>query len=479
MAQNILSLLRDSAETYGDRVAMLDPSGQPVSFRNFQLMILSFADRLETKGVSAGQTVVVDLQDRIANMLLRLAVMHLGATATNVPYEVLAANGVSEPEWYLGDSAQAQASGQTRFIPIDPSWIAPPRRVLPLVEGGAMIRSTSGTTGVPKLRLITATNQSARILRSAGHRAWVEGPALVGYASVSSPGTNHFLRLFLEGSLQLGMAPTPEATLHMMDTHGVTKLLAPPHVFEKLLRTARESGFRPSGLQQIVLGGSAVSPETAREAEAIFGCELFNTYGSSETGSIAHFRPATREGGSRIMGRIYSDYPAQLRKEDGRLAAPGEEGELLLQVDPEIALLDYPSRQPLVNADGWFATGDVGRFLPDGSFELTSRLSDLLNVGGNKFAPSHFEALALDHGHVAEVIAFRAPVENGMDEIGLAIVGKEGFALEDFCHHMTHRLGTDFPFHVALLPEIPLTAAGKADRKGLTRAFVEWRAETA
>ncbi|PCD77935.1 hypothetical protein CLN94_01060 [Pseudothioclava arenosa] len=479
MARNILTWLQDACIEHGERTAMMDPAGMPVSFQTFHVMILSFADRLEAQGVRAGDVVQVRVTDWIANTLVRLAVMHLGATATHVPPEALLANGAPLPRWRIGTADQATPEDEGRYITLDASWIAPPRRLLPLVPGGALIRTTSGTTGLPKLRLMTAERQSARLEHSMSERGFVPGPTFIGYRPTSSPGTNHILRMLIEGHFQMHPQATPERSLEEMERHGITKILAPPRMIEQLVQAAERTGLRPSALHQIAVGGSAISEQLAARAEALFGCEVWNSFGSNETGAISIYRPTdpTRLPGS--VGRIQTQFGVRFTHEDGSPATAEEGGELWLQLRPDNRLADYPSGRSLCDAEGWIATGDVGRMLPDGTFQLLGRRSDFLNLGGNKVAPAHFEAVAREHPGVADVVAFRAPVASGSDEVGLAVRPREGFDLGAFCQHMARRLGPDFPFHVATLPELPVTPAGKPDRRGLTQAFAEWQGAVA
>lgn len=479
MARNILTWIQDACGEYGERAAMMDPAGMPVSFQTFSVMILSFADRLDEKGVRAGDVVQVRATDWIANTLVRLAVMHLGAIATHVPLEALAVNGAPPPRWRVGTAEQATPEDAGSFITLDRGWIAPPHRILPLVPGGALIRATSGTTGLPKLRLLTAEGQGARLVHSMSERGFVPGPTFIGYRPTSSPGTNNILRMLVEGHFQMHPQATPERSLHEMERLGVTKILAPPNVLEHLMAVAEKTGLRPSALQQITIGGSAVSAQLAAKAEALFGCPVFNSYGSNETGSISLYRPTDPARLPGSVGKIQAQFKTRFTHDDGTPASPEEGGELWLQTKPGNRLTEYPSGASLCDADGWIATGDVGRLLPDGTFQLIGRRADFLNVGGTKVAPTHFEAVAREHPDVAEVVAFRAPAASGSDEIGLAVSPRPGFDLGPFCQHMAGRLGPEFPFHVAVLPEIPKTPAGKPDRRGLTQAFVEWHGAAA
>ena len=196
---------------------------------------------------------------------------------------------------------------------------------------------------------------------------------------------------------------------------------------------------------------------------------MFNTYGSNETGSIAHHRPSLTPEVPGCVGRIYDDLEVRFLDETGRPGAT--EGELSLRPPAEGMPTDYPSGAPLCDSEGWVATGDLGRILPGGTFVLLGRKSEFLNIGGAKRAPSLFENLLRGFPGLVDIAAFRAPQGDGMDHVGLALVVATGFDAAAFQRFAADRLGPLFPFATRLVDQVPFTEAGKVDRKRLTTEF--------
>jgi acyl-coenzyme A synthetase/AMP-(fatty) acid ligase len=451
---------------HNQATAMVEPSGAPVSFAGLFFTTIAFAERLQAAGVGPGSLIAVQIADPIAGLALRLALLRLGATVLTVP-RGFPAEGLPGPLRHLVP-AQA-ATGAPDEIPVAPDWLRPPQVILPVAGTGALVKSTSGTTGLPKLRHFTEGALLARVRRGMALRGAAEGPVLVGYGPASSPGFNYALRTILAGQPQLSPLATPEATLSAMDRLGVTTAYASPYNFQRLFEAARASGLRPRALSRILVGGGSLSPDLAARAEALFGAEVFNTYGSNETSSIAHHRPSLTPDQPGLVGPIYPDIGVRFLDETG---TPGAvEGELSLRPPPGHLPTDYPSGRPLTDAEGWIATGDLGHLTPDGAFVLTGRKSELLNIGGAKKAPSVFETALSGFPGLAGIAAFRAPQAGGMDHVGLAVVPGEGFDATAFRAFAETRLGPLYPSEIVVLDHLPVTEAGKIDRKRLTAEF--------
>jgi long-chain acyl-CoA synthetase len=462
--------IEENCRVYAERAAAYDVSGAPIAFRNLFLTLLAFAERLEAEGVRPLDLVVIEITDAIVSSLLKLALMRIGAVALPGSRHDMEHTHKLPVAFRIHPAPQAALTGKD--IAFDGSWITSPRRVVPISGQGQIVRSTSGTTGIPKLRVLDEAALLARVNHGLNKRGAPKGPAIVGYHPNSSPGFNMFLRILTSGQTQIFQQATPEATLDEMDRRGVVAAYLSPFNFNRLLETSKSTDKRPRCLELLVVGGGAVSVETAIEAERHFGAILMNSYGSNETGSIASCRLAQSAGMPGVVGKLYDCFDIRFTGPDGSQRNPEKGGEMHIWVPPELRVVNYPSMTPVCNPEGWVATGDIGRILPDGQICLTGRKSEFLNVGGTKRAPAFFEEIASAHPLVKTAIAFRAPVENGMDHVGLAIEPGHGFQLDEFGRFMVARLGPTFPLHIAVVDSIPVNTAGKIDRGQLTNQFI-------
>lgn len=462
MTANTLSAaLEQVCMTYADRPAMIDASGTQVSFANFFFTMIAFAESLQDRGIGAHNEVAVEVPDAIAGTALRLALLRIGATVLPPGYPDAPLRLVA---------GQGDGSG---VIGVDNSWIRSPRRLVPITAGGLLVKATSGTTGLPKYRLSTDETLLARVKIGLARRWVPQGPGLNGYNPGSSTGLQNLLRIMMSGQQQCFWQATPAGTLAEMVRTGARWAYLPPLQYLRLLEVAESgSASAPTGMDCILVGGGALSPERASAGERLFGATIFNTYGSGETGSVSMFRPSLRPDGLGVVGPVTPPYRYRFVRADGSPAPDAEGGELWLWVPEPLRILDYPSRAPIADAEGWVETGDLGHITPDGDLCLTGRKSDLLNFGGDKRAPAAFEALASGFPGVAQVVALGVPAKDGTDRLGLAVVPADGFDPDALRAHMVARIGPLYPVLVRRISAIPHSAAGKVDRKALRLLFL-------
>ncbi|KAL8930284.1 MAG: hypothetical protein Q9208_000901 [Pyrenodesmia sp. 3 TL-2023] len=80
-------------------------------------------------------------------------------------------------------------------------------------------------------------------------------------------------------------------------------------------------------------------------------------------------------------------------------------------------------------AGGFFRTGDQGKQDEDGYVIITGRIKELINKGGEKISPVEIDNLVAQHPAVAEAVCFAIPDEMYGENVGVAVVLKEGASL--------------------------------------------------
>jgi acyl-CoA synthetase (AMP-forming)/AMP-acid ligase II len=178
-------------------------------------------------------------------------------------------------------------------------------------------------------------------------------------------------------------------------------------------------------------------------------------------------------GGPRKPGKV--GLPAgpevAIMGDDGGILPKGEIGEVVIR-GPNVTK-GYEAN-PEANAkaftDGWFRTGDQGMFDEDGFLMLTGRLKELINRGGEKVSPLEVDGVLSGHPAVAQVLTFAIPHQKLGEEVGAAVVLREGASLnERELRDYAAKQLADFkvPKKVVFVPEIPKGATGKLMRIGL------------
>jgi acyl-CoA synthetase (AMP-forming)/AMP-acid ligase II len=159
--------------------------------------------------------------------------------------------------------------------------------------------------------------------------------------------------------------------------------------------------------------------------------------------------------------------------DEGNILPQGAIGEIVIR-GPNVTLgyENNPKANGEAFTDGWFRTGDQGQFDADGYLWLTGRLKEIINRGGEKISPREVDEVLMDHPAVLQVITFAIPHEKLGEEVGAAVVLREGMsANERELRDFTATKLADFkvPRKILFLDEIPKGATGKLQRIGLAQ----------
>ena len=359
-----------------------------------------------------------------------------------------------------------------------------PERPSPATSGGrpgagdvALMLHTSGTTSRPKMAPLRHSNLCAsahNIQRSL---------ALTGEdrcLNIMPLFHIHGLAGALLSSLAAGGAVvcTPGFVapkfFEWVDTFGPTWYTAVPTMHQAILARAGENreiiGRRP--LRLIRSSSSALPPQVMAGLEAAFGAPVIEAYGMTEA---AHqmasnpLPPAARKPGS--VG-LAAGPEVAVMDEQGNLAGAGATGELVIRGSN--VMLGYEGPASINRAafsSGWFRTGDQGYIDEQGYIFLTGRLKELINRGGEKVSPRQIDEVLLDHPSIAQALAFSVPHAQLGEEIGVAVVLREGAALSaiQVREFAGARLAAfKVPRVVKFVKDIPKGPTGKLQRIGLS-----------
>ncbi len=127
----------------------------------------------------------------------------------------------------------------------------------------------------------------------------------------------------------------------------------------------------------VVSGGSAIQPHMASFFSAI-GMPVFEGYGLSETSPVIAVSQRGKNG--RKFGTVGLPLPGVEVKlgERNEILCRGHNVMLGYYRDPELTA-------QVIDADGWFHTGDTGRFTPEGQLVITGRLKSIFKTSFGKY----------------------------------------------------------------------------------------------
>ncbi len=208
---------------------------------------------------------------------------------------------------------------------------------------------------------------------------------------------------------------TPSAILHIIDKYRITSLCAPPTIFRFLIRED-VSNYDLSSLEYCTIAGEALNPAVYEQFLKLTGIELKEGYGQSETTLAIFTSPwTTPKPGS--MGLPNPHYEIDLLNHEGKSAAVGEHGQIVIRTDKQTPVglfKGYYLNKELTNEawhDDIYYTGDMATRDEDGYFWFVGRADDVIKSSGYRIGPFEVESAMMTHPAVVECAITGVPDE--------------------------------------------------------------------
>jgi len=339
----------------------------------------------------------------------------------------------------------------------------------------ALVLHTSGTTARPKIVPLTQTNVTASARHIATTLALSPADTCLNVMPLFHI---HGLIAAVLSSIGSGGAaictPGFDALkfFRLLDEERPSWYTAVPTMHQTILtRAGRNAEIIARAKLRFIRSSSASLPgPVMRQMEETFLCPLVESYGMTEASHQMASNPLAGPRKPGLVG-LAAGPEVAIMDDDGTILPQGEIGEVVIR-GPNVTP-GYEAN-PEANAkafhQGWFRTGDQGMLDEDGFLMLTGRLKELINRGGEKVSPLEVDGILSDHPAVAQALTFAIPHAKLGEEVGAAVVLREGMELtERELRDFAARHLADFkvPRKVVFLPEIPKGATGKLMRIGL------------
>ncbi len=403
-------LLAEAALRYGEHPALID-SHRTITYKEYDSMVARVAHRLRSSGVDREQRVAILAGNSIEYGILLLALIRIGAVAcpisTRLPVDIvkdaIARIGakfliVDDDETSLPDDAlRIMDIGKLIVEEESPAEVD----IHVSLEQPASIILTSGTTSRPKAVLHTLGNHYYNALGSNRNIPFNPGDRWLLSLPLYHVGG---LAILFRGLIGGGAVVIVNRKAGLHETtmkHGVTHLSLVPTQLRRLLDTAKNPDAFARQVKAILLGGGSVPPRLIHISRQI-GLPIFTSYGLTEMGS----QVATTQPGDPVEKLLTSGVPLDFREVK---ISPDKE----ILVRGEVRFSGYMTDHGLdlfFGTDGWFATGDVGYFDPDGYLVVTGRLDNMFVSGGENIYPEEIEAALCELDSVVEAMV--VPVEH-------------------------------------------------------------------
>jgi malonyl-CoA/methylmalonyl-CoA synthetase len=456
--ENLFTALRAAFPAQLDSLAIETDNGLNYSWRDLERATAMMANLLKSLELPAGARVAVQVEKSVEAMMLYLATLRAGYVflPLNTAYQS------AEIEYFIGNAEPAVVVCSPRNF----GWVSKlafkagtqhvftldDNRTGTLLERAAScsdqhtpvprqaddlaaILYTSGTTGRSKGAMLTHGNllSNARVLKD--YWGWKAGDVLIHALPIFHV---HGLFVALHGALLNGskmfwmakfdpkrvLEKLPEATVFMGVPTLYVRLLAEPGLTREAVRNMR----------LFVAGSAPLLIETFQAWQQRTGHTILERYGMSETIMLTSnpYDPAQGERRGGTVGFPLPGVSLRVCDDAGQPLPVGEIGGI--QVRGPNVFKGYwrmPEKtKEEFAADGYFKTGDVGKFDERGYVSIVGRSKDLIISGGYNVYPAEIEGYINEMGGVAESALVGVPHPD-FGEVGVAVVvRKPGATLE-------------------------------------------------
>ncbi len=454
-----------AARRYPGRLCMADSNGRELTFRRALAASLALSRRLRTFTSPGEEMVGILLPASVPGALFNVALLMAGKVPVNLNFttsadaleSAIARCGIRTivtSERFLEKIEMPRREGMVMAEEILGGMGAPgvmakalhlvaavllPWRVLSLLCAGRMSKTaamdraatvifSSGSTATPKGVVLTHHNIVSNVEGMQQIFDITTDDRMIGvlpfFHSFGFTATLWLPLLNGFGAVYHGNPMDARAVGKLCEKHKVTFLVATPTFLQAYLRRCEPEQFRH--LRYVVVGAEKLKETLASAFKERFGIEPLEGYGATELSPAATMSmPDVEAPGIKQVGHKPGSIGQPIPGVAARIVDPetfvdrpvGEDGLLLIRgANVMKEYLKDPVRTAEVLRDGWYITGDIARFDPDGFLVLTDRLSRFAKIGGEMVPLSAVEEAigdALGGADLRCVVTSRPDPEKG------------------------------------------------------------------
>lgn len=355
---------------------------------------------------------------------------------------------------------------------------------------------TSGTTGNPKGALYShrSTVLHGLMISLVMGSAFPEGAKVlpvVPLFHVNAWGLPYAAPMVGLSMVMPGPALDGPSIFKLMDSEGVYSAWGVPTVWQGLLTEIKAQGRIPNGFGDVIVGGSA-APRVMIETFEKLGVNVGHAWGMTEMSPIGthgnmpgwvkklpfdKMIDAKAKQGRRVFGvdlKIVDDN-GKRQPHDGKAV-----GELYVRGNTVVSgyFNNEEATQKVIDAEGWFGTGDIASIDPNGFLSIQDRSKDLIKSGGEWISSIDLENVAMAHPGIASCAAIAMPHPKWDERPVLVAVaaGADKPSLEEIHAHMDgHFAKWQLPDDIVWVEALPLTATGKVSKLTLRQQFADYK----
>jgi long-chain acyl-CoA synthetase len=465
------AVLREHGVQPGDKVALLLPNTPHFPLAYYGTLALGGV-AVPVHALLKAEEIQYVLEDSGAKALVCAAPLlgegAKGAELAGVPVLAVMDGGDASVERI--DTAALSATPIPAFVPREP-------------EDTAVVLYTSGTTGKPKGAEITHLNVTMNVVASAMHSFDItEDDVVLGCLPLFHTfGQTCCMNTAFYVGASVVMLPRfdgPQA-LELLEKERCTIFMGVPTMYVGLLEAAKTTEHRPT-LKSALSGGAALPVAILEKFRDVFGTEVLEGYGLTETSPVATFNQVGFPPKPGTVGKAIWGVEVEIAKaevEDAiELLPTGELGEVVVRGHNVFkGYLNKPAETKAAFVDGWFRTGDLGTKDEDGYVSIVDRKKDMVIRGGYNIYPREVEETLLRHPAVAQVAVIGLPDPQYGEEVCAVVIPDPAggdVSESELSAWAKERLAAyKYPRRVIFTDAFPLGPSGKVLKRELLEQY--------
>jgi len=485
---------QDSAQPF-----IVTRSGETLSYGDFITLSARLANAFESHGVQRGDRIAIQVAKSPIALAIYAACVRTGAAllplnTAYTPVEVDCFVGDAHPLLLIAGSASAQPLAEVAkrhgaiLLTLDADGsgtLADSARAMP---DDHMVRScgpddlaailyTSGTTGRSKGAMLSHNNLLSNAQALVELWRFTSDDVLIHALPIFH---THGLFVAVNCCLLSGAAmrfhEAFDSDAIIADLPRATTLMGVPTFYTRLLQSPRLTRDLVSSMRLFVSGSAPLLAETHDEFAERTGHRILERYGMTET----NMNTSNPYDGERKAGTVGLPLPGTdvivTDPATRELRARGEIG--MIEVRGPNVFSGY-WRMPEKTAaelgpDGFFITGDLGRFDDDGYLSIVGRQKDLIISGGYNIYPKEIELVIDEFDGVLESAVFGVPDRDFGEAVVAAVVAQPGGGATGatIMAALRPRLARfKQPRRIIMVDELPRNTMGKVQKSVLRENY--------
>ncbi|EPR07516.1 non-ribosomal peptide synthetase, partial [Ruminiclostridium papyrosolvens] len=357
----------------------------------------------------------------------------------------------------------------------------------------AYVMYTSGSTGVPKGTL-TMHHNISRVVKNTNYIDITDKDTLLQLSNYAFDGST----FDIFGALLNGTKLVLVSKKSLLDMEELSLIIREQNISVFFVTTALFNTLVDvnvecfKNVRKVLFGGERVSVPHVRKAFGYMGPgRMIHVYGPTESTVFASFYPIDKVDSEAItipIGKPLANTRLYIIDKNNKLQPFGAQGELCIAGDglargylnrPELTAEKFVP-DPFWNGNGqgkqelMYKTGDLVKWLPDGSIEFLDRIDSQVKLRGFRIELGEIEACLLQYNGIKETVVLAKEDKRGSKFLCAYYTSKTEIVLSELRDYLGSKLPVYMvPSCFVRMESVPLNPNGKIDKKKLPEPYLE------